>query len=747
MTKKKIILTVLILKLFINLSVHADTLKEINILGNERIPNESISMFSGVKINDEINDFKIDEILKNLYETNFFDEVSVLFEKNILLIKVKEQPIIDSVVIEGVTAKKYNKAILENLKLKSRSSYNEYSLFEETKNLKSVLKNFGFYFATVEPYVEKLPNNLIKIVYKIELGDKSKIKKISFVGDKIFKDRKLKNIIVSEEYKFWKFLSNRKFLNEEMENLDKRLLKNFYLNRGYYNVEINSSFAKMINDTEFELIYNINAGNKVYFNELFISYPEDFNEINYQKLKELLVDLNGKPYSINSVEKILNEIDQITINEEFKSISANIDEKIFEDKIDIKFIIKETENYVVERINIFGNNVTRESVIRNQLLIDEGDPFNEILAKKSENNLKSLNFFRNVKSEMVEGENEKTKIINIYVEEKPTGEIAAGAGVGTSGGTITAGVKENNYLGKGLAVEANATITPETIKGLFSVSNPNYNNSDKLVFFNAQAIEIDRLKNNGYKTNKTGFELGTEFEYLDDLSFGISTSNFFEKIETNSTASTRQKAQKGNYFDAFVKFDFFYDKRNQKFRPTDGFYSKYDLDVPLISDNNTLTNSYDFKFFNELYENNVTSFSILLKAANSITGDNIKLTERLIIPSSRLRGFEPGKVGPKDGDDFIGGNYVTAINFNTTLPQILPNMQNLDSSIFIDAVNIWGIDYDSSLSDTNKIRSSIGIGIDWFTILGPLSFSLSEVITKEDSDIEESFRFRLGTTF
>ena len=744
---KKIILLVLLFKLFINLFVHADTIKEITISGNDRIPDETISMFSGVKINDEINDFKIDEILKNLYETKFFDDVSVLFEKNILLIKVKEQPIIDSVVIEGVTAKKYNKAILENMKLKSRSSYNEYLLFEETKNLKSILKNFGFYFATVEPYVEKLPNNLIKIVYKIDLGDKSKIKKISFVGDKIFKDRKLKNIIVSEEYKFWKFLSNRKFLNEEIENLDKRLLKNFYLNKGYYNVEINSSFAKMINDTEFELIYNINAGNKVFFNELSISYPGDFNEINYQKLNELLLDLNGKPYSINSVEKILNEIDQITINEEFKSISANIDEKIFEDKIDIKFIIEETESYVVERINIFGNNVTRESVIRNQLVIDEGDPFNEILAKKSENNLKSLNFFKNVKSEIVEGDIEKSKVINIYLEEKPTGEIAAGAGVGTSGGTISAGVKENNYLGKGLAVEANATVTSETIKGLISVSNPNYNNSDKLVFFNAQAIEIDRLKNNGYKTNKTGFELGTEFEYLDNLSFGIATSNFFEKIETNSTASTRQKAQKGNYFDAFVKFDFFYDKRNQKFRPTDGFYSKYDLDVPLISDNNTLTNSYDLKFFNELYENNVTSFSILLKAANSISGDDIKLTERLIIPSSRLRGFEPGKVGPKDGNDFIGGNYVTAINFNTTLPQILPNLQNLDSSIFIDAANIWGIDYDSSLSDTNKIRSSIGIGVDWFTILGPLSFSLSEVIAKEDSDIEESFRFRLGTTF
>ncbi len=744
---KKLIITLIFCNFLLNLSLHAEIVEEITISGNDRIPDETITMFSDIKINDGIDDIAINQILKNLYETNFFEQVSVSFEKNILSIKVKEQPIIDSVDFEGIKAKKYIEAIKKNSKLKTRSSYNEFLLFEETKNIKSILKDFGFYFAIVEPYIEKLPNNLIKINYKINLGDKGKIKKISFVGDKIFKDRKLKNIIVSEEYKFWKFLSNRKFLSEEIGNLDKRLLKNFYLNKGYYNVEINSSFAKMINESDFELIYNINAQNKIYFNDLSISFPLDFDKSYYEKLNKFFLKLNGEPYSINAVEKILNEIDQITINEQFKSINAQIEEKIVLDKIDIKFIIKEMENYKVEKINIFGNNVTRESVIRNQLIIDEGDPFNDILAKKSENNLKSLNFFKKVESEIIDGKSEKSKIINIYVEEKPTGEIAAGAGVGTSGGTISAGVKENNYLGKGLAVEANATLTPDSIKGLFSVINPNYNNSDKSVFINAQAIEIDRLTTNGYKTNRTGLELGTEFEYLKDLNLGVATSNFFEKIETNSTASSRQKAQKGNYFDALIKFDFFYDKRNQKFKPTDGFYSKYDLDVPLISDNNTLTNSYDFKVFNELYENNVTSISILLKAANSITGDDIKLTERLIIPSRRLRGFESGKVGPKDGADFIGGNYVTAINFNSTLPQILPNMQNLDTSFFFDAANIWGVDYDSSLSDSNKIRSSIGIGVDWFTVLGPLSFSLSEVITKEESDIEESFRFRLGTTF
>ena len=704
-------------------------------------------MFSNVNINDSINDKKVDNIIKDLYETNFFEEISVSFKDKSLLIIVKEQPIIDSISFIGIEAKKYKEAIRSNSKLKVRSSYNEFLLFEETQAIKLILKDFGFYFAEVEPYVEKLPNNLVKINYQITLGEKGKIKKITFIGDKIFKDRKLKNIIVSEEYKFWKFLSNRKFLNEEIINLDKRLLQKFYLNKGYYNVEINSSFARMVNKSEFELIYSISPNDKIFFNDLRITYPVDFDQNNYQNLNVLLTDLKGKPYSINSVEKIIDEIDQITINEEFESINATLSEKIIKDKINIDFVIEETEKYIVERINIFGNNVTRESVIRNQMVIDEGDPFNNILAKKSENNLKALNFFKNVKSEVIEGKIDNSKIINITVEEKPTGEISAGAGVGTSGGTVSAGVRENNYLGKGLAVEANATITTETIKGLLSVTNPNFNNTDKSVFINVQAIEIDRLKKNGYKTSRTGFELGTNFEYLSDFNLGIASSTFIEKIETDATASARQKAQKGNYLDTFIKFDFFYDRRNQKFRTSDGYYSKYDLDIPLLSDNNTLTNSYDFKIFSELYENNISSMSILLKAANSITGDDIKLTERLIIPSRRLRGFESGKVGPKDGDDFIGGNYVTAINFNTTIPQLFPNLQNLDTSIFLDAANVWGVDYDSSLNDADKIRSSIGIGVDWFTILGPLNFSLSEVISKQDTDIEESFRFRLGTTF
>jgi len=743
---------ILLLTFFLNFSFFlsfslAEKINQIQITGNDRISDETIKMFSEIEIGQEIKRSKLDSILKNLYKTNYFDIVSVNFINNVLLIKVEEAPLIDEIIISGLKAKKFKELIRENLILKPRNSFNDYLLSEEIKSIKSQFRELGFYFIKIDPYIETLDNNLVNIEYKIELGEKAKISKISFIGDKVYKDKKLKSIILSEEYKFWKFISGKKYLKPELLEFDKRLLKNFYLNKGYYNVKINSSFAKLIDSDEFELIFNIDANRKIFFNDLNIILPNDFDKTNYVKLDNLFQKIKGKPYSINSVEKILDQIDAITIEDEFKTIKATVKENIVESKLNIDFIVEESEKFFVEKINILGNNITRENVIRNQLELDEGDPFSEILAKKSENNIKSLNFFKNVKSEIIDGKNLNSKIINLLVEEKATGEISAGAGAGTEGGTFFFGVKENNYLGKGLAVDMNATLSAERFKGLFSITDPNYRNSDKSVFVNAQAIEIDQLTDFGYKTNKTGFELGTRFEYLDDVFLGFATSTFVEKIETDSTASARQKAQTGNYLDLFLKFNFDIDKRNQKFKTTDGYATNYGLSMPLISDTNTLTNSFNYKIYSELYENNVSSLSILLKASTSLTNDDIKLTERLFLPSSKLRGFETGKVGPKDGNDFIGGNYISAINLQSTLPILFQNSQNLDAVIFFDAANIWGVDYDSSISDNSKIRSSVGIGIDWMTVIGPLNFSLSEVISKNDTDVEQSFRFNLGTTF
>ena len=733
---------------FFNFSIlNAEIIKKIEILGNDRIPVTTVKMLSGININDSINETKINQILKDLYNSNFFEDVSVNYNENILSIFVKELPIIENITIEGIKAKKIKEAIKKELSLKSRSSFNELILLEDKKKITNLLKNIGYYFTTVEVYSEELNDNKINLQYVISLGNKAKIKKITFIGNKIFKDKRLKSLIVSEEYKFWKIISGKKYLNETTILFDERLLKNFYLNKGFKDVQINSSFAKLVNDNEFELIFNIQSNNKIFFNNLTLTLPNDFERKNFSELDELFSKIKGKPYSINTVSKIIDTIDKITVAQEYSSISAIAEEEIDKNNLNINFKIKEIPALIVERINIFGNNVTRENVIRNQLEIDEGDPFNEILHAKSINNLKSLNFFKNVSADVIEGNEDNSKIINFNIEEKPTGEIFAGAGFGTSGATFTFGVKENNYLGKGLGVEANANINEESFKGLLSINNPNYNNSDKSFYGVLKATETDRLSNFGYKSNLIGFELGTKFQYLKQFNLGLSGRSFYEDIETDSTASAKQKKQSGSYWDTFTSISFDLDKRNQKFKTTDGYRSSFTTDIPIITKTNTFTNKYVYNYYSELYENNISNFSLYLKSAKSLTNDDIKLSERLYIPGRRLRGFESGKIGPKDGGDFIGGNYVTALNISTTLPQILENSQNVDFLLFFDAANVWGVDYSSSLDDGSEIRSAVGLGVDWFTPIGPLNFSISEALTKSSTDITESFRFNLGTTF
>ena len=732
--------------IYINFSAKSEIIKKIDVTGNERISTETIILFSEINTNENINEKKINDILKSLYETNFFKDVEIVLENETLRINVVEFPIINELFLEGVKSKSIMSIIKDNLQLKSRSSMNDIYLRKDKDKILRDLKNLGYYFAKVEVFTENLQDNKVNIKYVIDLGNKAKIKKINFIGNKIFKYNKLRSVIVSEEYKFWKFISGKKYLNEDIIRLDNRLLKNFYLNKGYYDVEINSSFAKLVSEDEFELNFNIDAKKKFYFNQLKLEVPDDFDEFNYSDLQKLFIEIKGKPYSLNLVEKILNKIDLISVNEQYQTVKASVIEDIISDKINLNFKIDKVDTFFVDRINIFGNNITRESVIRNQLEIDEGDPFNEILHAKSINNLKSLNFFKNVGSEIIDIPQNENKVINITVEEKATGEISAGAGFGTSGSTVMFGVKENNYLGKGISLDTNVTVSEESIKGTFSVINPNFNNTDKSIYTTFQADELDQLTNYGYKSNKIGFNVGTNFEYLSDLKLGLGTSSFYEEIETNSTASARQKKQAGNYWDTFVNLNFDHDKRNQKFRTSDGSRSYYSLNIPILSETNTFTNSLSYKSYNELYENNITTASFLLQSAISLTNDDIKLSERLTIPSRRLKGFENGKVGPKDQGDYIGGNYLTTFNLTTTLPQILPNAQNTDFLIF-DAANVWGVDYDSSLGDSSKIRSSIGIGVDYFTPIGPLNFSLSQVLSKADSDKTESFRFNLGTTF
>ena len=743
---KKILFQLLIILIFC-VSAKAEVIKDVKLENNIRISKESIIAFGNIKLGEDYTETEINQILVDLYNTNFFSDLKLRIENNVLIVNVSERKIIQTVILEGVKSKENTSKILKQLKLKDKSPFDEFTAEQDLIRIKNSLNRSGYYFAKVAVTIKENNNDTLDLIYSIDTGEKALIKNIKFIGDKNFKDRKLRSVIISEENKFWKFISNKKYLDIDRIELDKRLLKNFYLNKGFYNVEIESSSA-VFNENSFELIYNINSGNKYFIQNVKLDVPIDYNVKDFKEVKKSINKLKDKKYSLNKINKVIKEIDKISVARLYDFIDATIEiNEIGENKLDLTFSIIESDKFFVNKIDIFGNNVTEESVIRNQLEVDEGDPFNKLLHTKSINNLKSLRIFANVKDEVISSENPQQKDIKITVEEKPTGEILASAGIGNDGGTVGFAISEKNFMGRGIGLVSSLTLSEEKVKGEFTVNNPNFNYTEKSLSTSFFATNTDKMTESGYDSSEVGFSFGSKFEQYDNLFFNPFFKTVAEKLETNSLASSSIKKQEGSYFTSTIGYAFDYDLRNQKFQPTDGFRSKFTQTLPVVSDSNTVITGFIYDQY-LTFGDTTTSAGLFLKNAVGLS-DDVRISERIGVPRKRLRGFKPGRIGPVDqGDDHVGGNYAAALSLTTNLPMIAPTLQNFEFNYFLDFGNVWGTDYRASnFDDSNFLRVSTGAGVEWWTPVGPLSLTFSHAIQKKSTDEFEGFQFNIGTTF
>ena len=731
---------------FSNLS--AEIINEIIIKNNNRISFGTIKTYGDIKTGVDYSKDDLNKILKNLYGTNFFENIKLSLENNVLIIDVVENKIIQTVTINGIKAEKTTKAILKGLSLKSKSSFIESLVANDLFKIKSSLYFQGYYFSNVSSSIIENENNTVDLIYNIELGEKANISRIEFTGNKVIKDRTLRNLITTEESRFWKFLSNRQYLNKDNLSRDERLLKQYYLNEGYYDVVINTSTANLLDNKSFNVTFNINAGNIYKINDTKLLLPIDYDPENFLNITKLLNKLKDQNYSFAKVSKIVNAIDKVSLSREYDFISAElIENKVDNNKIDITFKVFETQKLYIEKINIFGNTITQDNIVRNTLEIDEGDPFNELLNSKSMNNIRSLNIFKSVKSEILDGSVPNTKIINVTVEEKPTGEISLGAGVSSDGGTLGFAVGENNFMGKGIGLSSSLKVSSGSVRGQFSVLNPNFNYTGRSLRTNIESTKIDKMTSSGYESSKNGFSFGTRFEQYENVYFSPSISTFWESIETNASASEALRKQSGNYFENKLSYSIDFDGRDRRYQTTEGMRSTFVQGIPIISDEYALLNGYELTKWHKFDNSMVTSLSFYGRLINSLNDKDVRISNRLNLPSKKLKGFESGKVGPKDGKDYVGGNYAASINFKSSLPMILPSLETLDFTYFLDVGNVWGVDYSDTLNNSNTIRSSTGIALDWYTVIGPLSFSFAQNLTKASTDKTQTFQFDIGTTF
>ena len=742
---KKLFISIILFFIFLSAHSHAEVVKKIEIKGNVRISAETITIFGDISVgkNYEISD--INSLIKKLYDTTFFSNISVVVKNNILSVTVKENPIINSITFEGEKAKKYKEKIRELLLLREKSSFVENNIKSDINLIKDFYRSIGFYFVKIDVEIAKLEKNRINISYLIDKGEKAKIAKIYFLGDKKIREKKLRDIITSQESGWWKFISRSVYLSKGRIELDKRLLKNYYRNKGYYEVNIKSTNIEYAEGEGFVLTYNINAGNRYKFKKVFANVSETLDKNAFLSLENEFDKLVGKYYSQRKLKSVLDKIDKLSEQKELQFINHSILETLDGNGVEVKINIFEGEKVIIERINIVGNSVTNDSVIRSALIVDEGDPFSTLLVNKSINEIKARNIFGKVEHEVFPGSSDDLKVLEISVEEKATGELMAGAGIGTDGTSFQFSITENNWLGRGVQLQSAINVSEHKISGNILLNNPNYNYSGNAVKTALEISSTDRSNTSGFQSSRTGFELGTAFEQYENVFISPEISIALEDIEVDEDATAAVKKMEGNFFNADLAYAISLDKRNQRFRPTQGYKTTFRQSLPLIQDSSSILNGIDVSAYHGFSEDLIGSLKIYARTINGIDSD-VRLTNRLFIPRNRLRGFNTYKVGPKDGDDYIGGNYITAVNAEAQLPNLLPESYRTDFSLFLDTANVWGVDY-TTVDETDKIRSSIGVSANVYTTIGPLTFTFAESISKSSNDETETFNFRIGTSF
>ena len=744
---KKLFYKIFFFAFVLTVSSNAEVLKKIEVEGNSRISSETLKVYGEIEINKDYSTEDINEIIKKLYDTKFFSKISTNFSNNILKIIVEENPIINTIIIEGEKAKKYKETVLEIISLKEKSSYVESDIKNDIEMIKSFYKSLGFYAAEVEARSQPIgqDKSRLNLIFNVEKGEKYKISKINFIGDKKIKFKRLRDVIASEEHRFWKVISRNVYLNSERIELDKRLLKNYYLSKGYYNVEVVSSSAESKTETEIELTYSINAGERFRIKKLSTDIDPVFDTSIFERLAKEFNEYAGEYYSPFKVQKILEKIDNIVDEKELQFVQHTVSETVDKDGIDIVFKIFEGPKIQIERVNIFGNTVTSDSVIRSELLLDEGDPYSKVKLNKSMSELRARGIFKKVEEKIKDGSKTDLKILEVKVEEKPTGEVMAGAGVGTEGTSFAFSVKENNYLGRGLAVDTTLNASEESLRGGITVSNPNYNYSGNLVYGGLTSTRTDS-PDSGYENTLTNINVGTKFEQYEDIYFSPGLDLSFDDLRVDGTASENLKKQAGDFTSFSFNYGIDLDKRDRSFMPTSGSITSFAQGIPIFGDQASLFNRLTYSKYHS-FSDDVIGALKFYGATITALDEDVRLSKRLHLPSRRLRGFEKRKVGPLDQGDYVGGNYASALNFEAQLPNLLPESTQTDIAAFLDLGNLWSVDYDSSAGSSSKIRSSLGVATQMWTPIGPVNFVIAQPLSKADSDKTQTFKFQIGTSF
>ena len=747
--KRFFILFLLYLFLGSNLLASENIIDSINIDGVQRIDEETVISYANISKGDIYTEEIGNNVLKSLFETNLFANIQISFEGNVLNIKIKENPTINLVNFVGNSKIKDEDLLIEIL-LKERSVYSRSKVKKDIERMLSLYQRAGRLSTEINPKLEMLDNNRVNLTYEVTESDVAKVSNIIILGNSVFSKNKIKSIMRTKEKTLLRFLSSSDNYDPDKLEYDKQLITEFYNNNGYPDFNFTSSIAQLkTNTNNFEIILNINEGDRFKFGMLEVE--SKLKKIDPVYVKAILPIKQGNIFNRSLLNESIEQLKELAQLQgySFIEIDTNLLDGDEANTVDIKLIINEGPRVYLNKINIAGNTRTVDKVIRREVALTEGDPYNKFSIDYSKDSIRALNFFNEVEINEVRTDFIDKINLEINVEEKNTGEASIGAGYSSaSDASLNLGLRENNFLGKGQKVNLETSFSNTRTSYDVSITEPYFNDKPLSLTTNIYSNFNDPTNVN-YETEDLGFGLSSSFPLSTDRYLEIRYSLFTSKIKANSNATAYENALSGTDTVSSLGYSLSFDRRNSRYRPSNGFNLKLSQDLAgLGGDSYFYRNNFEFNYYKRLSKRFIGAYK--LKGGN-INGYNDKyspLSSNFKLGGKTLRGFKSGKIGPKLGNSYTGGQYFYVTSLETNIDLDIDAF-DITTTAFIDVGSVWGLENPAyiSIDDKHEARSSIGVNFNWDSAIGPINIIYANIIKSNKNDTTDNVYFDIGYNF
>jgi outer membrane protein insertion porin family len=731
------------------------TISSIRVEGTQRIEPTTVRSYLIVKQGDPFNPQRIDDSLKALFATGLFADVTLRRDGDTLVVSVVENPIINRIAFEG--NKRIEDADLEReVQLRPRVVYTRTRVQNDVQRLLEVYRRSGRFAATVEPKVIQLDQNRVDLVFEIDEGARTGVRKINFVGNEMFSDSKLREEIQTRESRWYRFLTTDDTYDPDRLTFDRDKLRRFYLSRGYADFRVVSAVAELTPDRDgFFITFTVEEGERYKFGK--IGVETELRDLNPDLLRNRLTTAEGDWYNAEEVETSITNLTNAVgdLQYAFVDIQPRIVRNREQRTIDVVYDIGEGPRVFVDRIDITGNVRTLDKVIRREMLLVEGDPFNTSKLRRSERRIRDLGFFERVNITTAEGAQPDRSIIQVDVQEQSTGEIEIGAGFSTIDGPLANfGIRERNLLGRGQDLRFSATVSGRTQEFDLSFTEPYFLERDLAAGIDVFRITRDNQDESSYDEANTGIGFRLGYPLTERLRQRLNYTLQQTEIENVAADASRFiREQQGTRIVSLVGQELMYDARDSRINPTEGYFIRLNNEIAgLGGDAHFSRNRLGAGVYFPVTEGTVLSF---LGEVGYIIGfgEDVAISDRFFLGGDSLRGFAPAGVGPRElvSDDSLGGNRFARASAELAFPIGLPDEFGVTGHAFTDIGTLSEVDATpipgEQLVDDNSLRVAAGFGISWRSPLGPIRVDLAFPIIKEDYDKVEEFRFSFGTRF